>query len=296
TELTNLGITTEYNVGDEYSSDTHLTDYHLNQVIHYDFDYNNGDENNSNSNYMKAWTAVTNIMTDIANTNTTKNVYFHCRVGADRTGTVAYLLEGLLGVPDEMRYEEYALTNVSGLYDRTRYYKQKNSTNNLKFVYMMGYVKTTQDIYNWYMQNPNASASLVQAFRAAMTVPANQQQQNSPQNAPVQNMSPMSANVDANSTEGGDTAGGDGSGSSNAEQGEGAAGTEDTDSVGSNSDSNGAYASPLGVSETVASTNESSTNTESPLVAGLVAAAVAVAATGAVAFAFSKSSEEEDKQ
>jgi hypothetical protein len=138
---------------------------------------------------MKAWTAVTNIMTDITNANTTKNVYFHCRVGADRTGTVAYLLEGLLGVPDEMRYEEYALTNVSGLYDRTRYYKQKSSTNNLKFVYMMGYVKTTQDIYDWYMSNPNASASLVQAFRTAMTVPTNQQQQNSPQNSPQQILS-----------------------------------------------------------------------------------------------------------
>ena len=186
TELTNLGITTEYNVGDEYSSDTHLTDYHLNQVVHYDFDYHSGDENNASSNYMKAWNAVTNIMTDITNTNTTKNVYFHCRVGADRTGTVAYLLEGLLGVPDEMRYEEYALTNVSGLYDRTRYYKEKSSSNNLKFVYMMGYVKTTQDIYDWYMQNPNADANLIQAFRTAMvevgSIQNNQQNQQNQQN------------------------------------------------------------------------------------------------------------------
>ena len=169
-EFTNLGITTEYNVGDEYSSDTHLSDYHLNTVIHYNFDYNSGDENNANSNYMKAWTAVTNIMTDIANTNTTKNIFFHCRVGADRTGTVAYLLEGLLGVPDEQRYEEYGLTNVSGLYDRTRYYKQKTSTNNLKFVFMMEYVKTNADIVNWYMSNPNSDMGLVQAFRSAMTV------------------------------------------------------------------------------------------------------------------------------
>lgn len=172
TELTNLGITTEYNVGDEYSGDTHLTDYHLNQVIHYNFDYNSGDENNPNSNYMKAWTAVTNIMTDIANTGTTKNVYFHCRVGADRTGTVAYLLEGLLGVPDEDRYEEYALSNLSGLYDRTRYYKLKASNNAEKFVFMMGFVKTKQNIYDWYMQNPNASASLIQSFRTAMTDPS----------------------------------------------------------------------------------------------------------------------------
>lgn len=172
TELTNLGITTEYNVGDEYSSDTHLTDYHLNQVIHYNFDYNSGDENNASSNYMKAWTAVTNIMTDITNTSTTKNVFFHCRVGADRTGTVAYILEGLLGVPDEARYQEYELTNLSGLYDRTRYYKEKSSSNNLKFVYMMGYLKTTQDVYDWYMSNPNADASLIQSFRTAMTVPS----------------------------------------------------------------------------------------------------------------------------
>ena len=179
--LTNLGITTEYNVGDEYSGDTHLTDYHLNNVIHYDFDYNSGDENNANSNYMKAWTAVTNIMTDIVDTNSTKNIYFHCRVGADRTGTVAYLLEGLLGVPDEQRYEEYGLTNVSGLYDRTRYYKQKSSTNNLKFVYMMDYVLTTQNIIDWYMHGPNASMALVQSFRTAMTVSTQSQ---SPSPAP----------------------------------------------------------------------------------------------------------------
>lgn len=186
-EFTNLGITTEYNVGDEYSSDTHLDDYHYSQVIHYNFDYHSGDENNASSNYMKAWTAVTNIMTDIANTNTTKNVFFHCRVGADRTGTVAYLLEGLLGVPDEARYQEYELTNVSGLYDRTRYYKQKDSGNANKFVFMMGYVKTTQDIYDWYMSNPNASDALIQAFRTAMTVPTNQQQRGA-QNSPQRNL------------------------------------------------------------------------------------------------------------
>ena len=187
-ELTNLGITTEYNVGDEYSGDTHLTDYHLNQVIHYDFDYNSGDENNANSNYMKAWNAVTNIMTDIVNTNTTKNVYIHCRVGADRTGTVIYLLEGLLGVPDEQRYEEYGLTNLSGLYDRTRYYKQKSSSNNLKFVYMMDYVLTNQNIYNWYMHNPNADVNLIQAFRTAMTVVASSSNGGNSQNSsPSQN-------------------------------------------------------------------------------------------------------------
>ena len=200
TELTNLGITTEYNVGDNYSSDTHLTDYQPYPVIHYNFNYNSGDEQNSNSNYMKAWDAVTSIMTDITNTNTTKNVYIHCRVGADRTGTIAYLLEGLLGVPDEYRYQEYELTNLSGLYDRTRYYKEKvggSTSPTIKFVYMMDYVETAGDIYNWYMQNPNADEDLIQAFRTAMTVTSGGGRglQN---NAPAQNRSLSSQSLNLN--------------------------------------------------------------------------------------------------
>ena len=115
---------------------------------------------------MRAWNAVTDIMTDVAENG--KNIYFHCRVGADRTGTVAYLIEGLLGVPDEARYEEYSLSHLSGLYDRTRYYKQKTSSNNLKFVYMMDHLLTTQDIYDWYMLNPNADAMLLASFKNAM--------------------------------------------------------------------------------------------------------------------------------
>ena len=172
TELYNLGINKQYDVGDptEYANDTKLSDYEWDPVVHYNFDYNSGDENDASSNYMKAWTAVTDIMTDITSANDPKNIYLHCRVSADRTGTTVYLLEGLLGVPDEARYEEYELTNLSGLYDRTRYYKQKSSSNNLKFVFMMDYVKTNSDILAWYMSNPNSDMNLVQAFRSAMTV------------------------------------------------------------------------------------------------------------------------------
>jgi protein-tyrosine phosphatase len=188
TELYNLGINKQYDVGDpsEYANDTKLSDYKWDPVVHYNFDYNSGDENNASSNYMKAWTAVTDIMTDITSANDPKNIYFHCRVGADRTGTTAYLLEGLLGVPDEARYEEYELTNLSGLYDRTRYYKQKSSTNNLKFVFMMEYVKTNADILNWYMSNPNSDMNLVQAFRSAMTV-----QSSAPSNNNQNNIAPL---------------------------------------------------------------------------------------------------------
>ena len=173
TNLTNLGITKEYDVGNpsEYSGNTKLPNYKNDQVIHYNFDYNSGDENNPTSNYMKAWTAVTDIMTDVTNSNNPQNVYIHCRVGADRTGTVAYLLEGLLGVPDEERYQEYSLTHLSGLFDRTRYYKMKASDNAEKFVFMMDYLQTTSDIITWYMHHPNADQDLIDDFRAAMTTP-----------------------------------------------------------------------------------------------------------------------------
>lgn len=271
-ELTNLGITTEYNLGDEYSGDTHLSDYHLNQVVHYNFDYNSGDENNNNSNYMKAWNAVTNIMTDITNANTTKNVYLHCRVGADRTGTVAYLLEGLLGVPDEQRYQEYGLTNLSGLYDRTRYYKEKvggSTSPTLKFVYMMSYVLTNQDIYDWYMSNPNADVNLIQAFRTAMTVISNQQQ-NSPQNSPQnssQNSLQNSPHAILNSVSMSLNSGNNSTQSSPSESDE-ANNAEDS------------YSEPLGVSESSFGLGDSP-DSNSSSVAGLLTAAAVVGVSGA---------------
>ncbi len=165
TELTDLGITKEYDLsdGNELSGDTRLPDYQQDTVVHYNIDV----DLSANSNYMKAWNAVTDIMTDVI---AGKNIYFHCRVGADRTGTIAYILEGLLGVQNEDRYQEYSLTHLSGLYDRTRYYKIKDSGNALKFVFMMGYLQNTSDIYDWYMTNPNADANLISEFRRHMVI------------------------------------------------------------------------------------------------------------------------------
>ena len=266
TELYNLGINKQYDVGDptEYANDTKLSDYKWDPVVHYNFDYNSGDENNASSNYMKAWTAVTDIMTDITSANDPKNIYFHCRVGADRTGTTAYLLEGLLGVPDEARYEEYELTNLSGLYDRTRYYKQKTSTNNLKFVFMMEYVKTNADILNWYMSNPNSDINLVQAFRSAMTV-----QSSAPSNNNQNNIAPLNLtnsmnnannvlNDDNNNESGNDS---------------------NQDFVSNYHNVSDGYAAPLGVSN----------YNESPASIGLMTAGIFAALAGAgVSYALSK--------
>ena len=47
-------------------------------------------------------------------------VYFHCWGGADRTGTLALLLEGLCGASEADLYIDYELSTFSGLYHRSR--------------------------------------------------------------------------------------------------------------------------------------------------------------------------------
>ncbi len=169
TELQDLGIDKEYNLAGatelnpdvKFSSGSYVND----EVIHYQFDY--GTIVDNEDTYAMARQAVTDIMNDVISGN---NVYFHCRVGADRTGTVAYILEGLLGVPDEQRYQDYEITSVSGLNDRTRYYAQKSSTNNKKFLFMMGYLKTNADILAWYLKDTSdtGAQARITAFRNAM--------------------------------------------------------------------------------------------------------------------------------
>lgn len=61
------------------------------------------------------------------------NVYFHCTWGADRTGILAFLIEGLCGVPEDILSKDYELTcfNVSGRHRQQSY-----------FVYDVNYIKT----------------------------------------------------------------------------------------------------------------------------------------------------------
>ena len=60
-------------------------------------------------------------------------VYFHCHIGADRTGCLGFLIEGLLGVSESDIYKEYELTTFSAL--RTGRYKNQIED-------MMAYIKT----------------------------------------------------------------------------------------------------------------------------------------------------------
>ena len=48
------------------------------------------------------------------------NIFFHCRIGADRTGLLSLMLEGLLGVPKDQSNKNYELTSLSPSGLRTR--------------------------------------------------------------------------------------------------------------------------------------------------------------------------------
>ena len=44
-----------------------------------------------------------------------KKIYFNCKIGTNRTDTLAYFLEGLLGVSQEEKLQDYELSYFYGL-------------------------------------------------------------------------------------------------------------------------------------------------------------------------------------
>ena len=112
------------------------------------------------------------------------NIFFHCTIGTDRTGTLAYFLEGLLGVSEEDRLRDYEMTYFYGLTNRNRFHDYLNGSSiNPRFYSMYKSYPTNQDIYNYYkyeayvpdLGDPNDPTDdeldddeLLAAFRAAM--------------------------------------------------------------------------------------------------------------------------------
>ena len=68
-----------------------------------------------------------------------KNVLFHCSEGADRTGTFAFLLEGLLGVSESDLAKDYELTSLylDSLYADNKRYRTKKG-----YLELINYVKS----------------------------------------------------------------------------------------------------------------------------------------------------------
>ena len=63
-------------------------------------------------------------------------IYFHCHGGADRTGTLAFLLEGLLGVSESDISKDFELTTYSNSIHR------RNSDGGWFYKGMVNYIRS----------------------------------------------------------------------------------------------------------------------------------------------------------
>lgn len=104
-----------------------------------------------------------------------KPCYFHCMSGADRTGTIAYLLLSLLGVSQSDKDKEYELTAFSDETDGRRFRNSNyNVTNGNGWYPLIKYFRTTytgendnEKVVAWAVANGITYAE-INAFRAAM--------------------------------------------------------------------------------------------------------------------------------
>ncbi|MBQ9019119.1 MAG: InlB B-repeat-containing protein [Bacilli bacterium] len=158
TSLETLGITEEIDLRGN-QNDNKLSNYAPREIRNYEVSpgFNNG------TYYTQFRNALSATIDDIING---ENIYFHCAIGTDRTGTMAWFLEGLLGVSEEDRVEDYELSYFYGLLNRHRFYRtQPNSSITHRFEYMYQTYQTNEDIYNYYTNNGTEHVEQVEAFR-----------------------------------------------------------------------------------------------------------------------------------
>ena len=164
--LATLGIDTEYELRISDQGGSHMANRVNAGTINYDIAV-------GTDGYTNTRKSLKQLMQDIV---AGKSIYFHCTHGADRTGTIAYLAETLLGVSKEDRFQDFELTSLSGRPDRTRYYEEK-SGNHKKFLYMTAKndsdqgleLETYDSVLQWYLAGTDdeaADRALIAAFKA----------------------------------------------------------------------------------------------------------------------------------
>lgn len=94
-----------------------------------------------------------------------KPVYFHCHIGADRTGTLAVILEGLLGVGLSDLYKDYELTTFS--YYETHRYKE-NIDGILEYINTLEGETLTDKFYTYCHSEVGLTAKEIADFRMKM--------------------------------------------------------------------------------------------------------------------------------
>jgi protein tyrosine/serine phosphatase len=94
-----------------------------------------------------------------------KPLYFHCHIGADRTGTLGVILEGLLGVSMGDLYKDYELTTFS-VYETHRY--KENIDGILEYINTLDGETLTDKFYTYCNKEVGMSAKSIADFRQKM--------------------------------------------------------------------------------------------------------------------------------
>ena len=113
-----LGIKTDIDIRSTASWDSHgavpstgLNYYFIDTNVHYDYVLGGGDsEKEIKENYPK----IFELLADESN----YPIYLHCNYGNDRTGSMAFILNGLLGVTYEDLTRDYEITSYAYAHDR----------------------------------------------------------------------------------------------------------------------------------------------------------------------------------
>jgi len=102
-----------------------------------------------------------------------RNIYIHCQGGCDRTGTLSFLLLGLLGVSESDLAKEYELSNFSRIgVGRLRTTTKK--VNTYDYVGMVEAIKEysgdtiTEKFYDFATTGCGISEETIAAFRSLM--------------------------------------------------------------------------------------------------------------------------------
>ena len=117
--LTRLGCKTEINVNNSGSSVDGIQKY-VQAYMYYD--------NGKHHLYRNA-EPLKQVFHALSDENNYP-IFYHCRIGTDRTGLCAILISGLLGVPENLIYQDYLFSNFGNIQEK-RYIGDKAGRDNI---------------------------------------------------------------------------------------------------------------------------------------------------------------------
>ena len=120
--LEHLKVKTEINVSDGTGNNVNLSGI---TVKNFSMSYSNG-----RHHFSRNAESVRDFFEAVADSNNYP-IFFHCRIGTDRTGLCAILLNGLLGVPLNDIYQDYLFSNFGNI-EKRRYIGTEAGNDNIE--------------------------------------------------------------------------------------------------------------------------------------------------------------------